>query len=181
MRPGHLNNVALIGYRGSGKTTVGRLLAKRLGWTFVDTDDLIVSDAGTSIADIFAAEGETGFRQHEYQAIAGVTQGTHQVIAVGGGAVTDADNVERLRSGGTVVWLTAPPEVLWARIKQDEQTASARPDLTTGGGLAEVRTVLAEREAAYEAAADVRMDTANRSPDDVAAAAETAVRARLGD
>jgi shikimate kinase len=173
-----LNNVVLIGYRGSGKTTVGPLLAERLGWTFVDTDDLIASDAGTSIADIFAAEGEAGFRKREARAIARAGQGKQQVIAVGGGAVTDADNAEQLRSAGTVVWLTAPPEVLWERIKQDEQTASARPDLTTVGGLEEVRTVLAEREAAYEAAADVRIDTAERSPDDVAAALGIAVRAR---
>ena len=87
-------NIVLIGYRGSGKTSVGRLLADRLGWAFVDTDDLIESQAGTSIADIFATEGEAGFRAREREAIAKATQDARRVIAVGGGAVTDRRNVE---------------------------------------------------------------------------------------
>jgi shikimate kinase len=88
---------------------------------------------------------------------------TKQVIAVGGGAVTDQRNVERLRSAGRIVWLTATPEVLWQRVKADPRSASTRPDLGAGGGLEEVRTLLAARQPGYGAAADLTIDTTRHS------------------
>ncbi len=163
-------NIVLIGYRGSGKTSVGRLLADRLGWAFVDTDDLIESQAGTSIADIFATEGEAGFRAREREAIAKATQDARRVIAVGGGAVTDRRNVERLRLAAKVVWLTAQPDVLWQRINQDDRTRATRPNLTPGGGLEEVRRVLADRESAYRDASDFAIDTEQQDSRRVAGA-----------
>jgi shikimate kinase len=176
-----LNNIILIGYRGSGKTTVGRMLAERLGWSFVDTDVLVESEAGMSIAAIFTAEGEAGFRARERDTIARVVENAQQVIAIGGGAVTDQDNVDRLRSAGTIIWLTATAEVLWARIEADQRSTTTRPDLTPVGGLEEVRTILARREAAYKMAADVCIDTRARNAHEVAAAAEIAVRAVNAD
>ncbi|MCH7814825.1 MAG: shikimate kinase, partial [Planctomycetes bacterium] len=100
-------NLVLIGYRGAGKSAVGRLLAEQTGWTFVDIDAVIESEAGQSIAEIFAAGGEPAFRKHERDVIARVTQQPHQVIAVGGGAILDRRNVDRLRATGRVIWLTA--------------------------------------------------------------------------
>jgi shikimate kinase len=165
-----LNNIVLIGYRGSGKTTVGRLLASRLGRPFVDSDALIEAEAGRSIADIFATQGEQGFRQRERRAIARLAQADSQVLSVGGGAVLNEANVDRLRAGGTIVWLTAPAEVLWDRISEDTDSATMRPELTPDGGLEEVRALLAAREPAYRAAADLIVATSGRSPEEVVAA-----------
>jgi len=162
-------NIILIGYRGSGKTTVGRLLAERLGWAFVDTDALIEARAQTTIADIFATQGQDGFRKREREAIASLAKGEQQVIAAGGGAVMDRRNLEGLRTAGTIIWLTASPEVLWARIKQDRRTAESRPNLTAAGGLDEVRTILAERQASYRQAANLTIDTEHRDPQEAAA------------
>ncbi len=174
----HPDNIVLIGYRGAGKTTVGRALAARLGWPFADTDALIEAEAGRSIADLFAAEGQAGFRRREREAIARVTAAVGQVIAVGGGAVTDPANLERLRSAGTVVWLTARAEVLWRRIRFDANTHRTRPGLTDEGGLQEVRTVLAHREAAYRAVAHLVLDTEERDVSTLATAILAAIDER---
>ena len=161
-------NIVLIGYRGSGKTTVGKLLAARLDWTLVDTDTLVEADAGVSIAEIFATEGEAAFRQRENGVIRRVARGGRQVISVGGGAIVCEENVRRLRACGTVIWLVGRPEVLWERIRADRQTAATRPNLTGTGGLEEVRRVLAARHAAYESAADFSVETDHHVPADVA-------------
>ncbi|MFQ5489563.1 MAG: shikimate kinase [Phycisphaerae bacterium] len=156
-------NIVLIGYRGCGKSTVGQRLAQRLGRPFVDTDELIEQEAGMSIADIFAAEGQVGFRGREVAVIERIARQTGQVIAVGGGAVTDPRNAQRLKAGGTLIWLTAPADVLWQRIERDSATYASRPDLTATGGLAEVRQVLADREPIYRALADLVLDTQGQS------------------
>ena len=168
-------NIVLIGYRGSGKTVVGRLLAERRGWTFVDTDALIEAQAGISIAEIFAAEGEAGFRAREERVIARVTADRRRVFSVGGGAVLRQENVARLRAGGVVVWLTAPPEVLWERISRDARSRRIRPNLTDEGGLEEVRRLLAVRQEVYRGAADRMVSTQGRSPQEVADAIDSLV------
>ncbi len=163
-----VRSVSLIGRRGSGKTTVGRILATRLGAAFIDTDEWIVRTAGCSIADIFAREGEDGFRKFEREIIAGLNLRKSTVISVGGGAVLDRQNVEALRRGTTVVWLTAPPDVLFLRIGSDAGTARSRPPLTALGGVEELERVLAERESIYENAADHTLSTVERSSQEVA-------------
>jgi shikimate kinase len=152
------SNLVLIGYRGSGKTAVGRLCAERLGYAWIDTDARIVAAAGVSIAEIFEREGEPGFRDREARAIAAAADGARTVISAGGGAILRDDNVARLRASGFVVWLTAPPDVLWSRIRQDAASAENRPSLTSGSGLAEVREVLAARADRYRRAADAQVD-----------------------
>jgi len=169
------NIVVLIGYRGSGKTAVGRLLAERLGWAFVDTDSIVETEAGLSIAEIFAARGEADFRRRESAIIARVADAPHQVISAGGGAVSDPANVAHLRRTGRIVWLTAPAEVLWERIRDDPGSRQTRPDLTETGGLDEVRRLLAAREPGYRQAADLSVSTQDRSPHQVAAAVERAI------
>jgi len=108
----------LVGMMGSGKSTVARLAAKRLGWTWVDTDEVIVRDAGTSVPELFAGRGEVHFRQQERRALESVLRRPQPlVVSVGGGAVLDPGNRARLRSAGTVVWLRARPETLVARVR----------------------------------------------------------------
>ena len=159
------NNIVLIGYRGCGKTTVGQLLARRLARTFVDTDALIEQQAGNSITEIFSAQGEKGFRSRDSAVINDLTQQTGQIIAVGGGAVMDPQNAQRLKATGTLIWLTAPAQVLWERISKDQTTT--RPDLTPTGGLHEVRQILAQREPIYRAAADLTLNTDHQSLEQV--------------
>src|SRR4051794_20040028 len=105
--------IVLVGYRGTGKTTVGRLLAASLGWEFADADDLIESAAGKSIAEIFAAEGDPGFRDREAAALRELCRRDRLVVATGGGAILRPANRELLRGAGFVAWLTAEPETVW--------------------------------------------------------------------
>lgn len=161
-------NVVLIGYRGSGKTAVGAALAARLGWPLFDTDTLIEHATHRTIRDIFATDGESAFRDLEAQAVIEATRGDPRVISTGGGAILRPENVERLKTGGRLVWLTAPIEVLWERIQADARSTGLRPNLTAQGGIAEVREILSRRTPLYEAAADLTLDTANRSPESLA-------------
>ena len=162
-------NLVLIGYRCTGKTTVGRLLAENLGWPLVDTDTLIQQRAGQSINDIVAAGGWPEFRRLEREVIADVAAEDRQVISAGGGAILDEVNRKALRAGGRVVLLAAAPEIIWQRMKADPKTLAERPNLTDSGGIAEVRNVLAEREAAYQAACHYAVPTDRWSPDEAAA------------
>jgi len=168
--------VFLIGPRGSGKSTVARLLAGRLGWAWLDADSVLEERAGRSVRAVFVGEGEAGFRQREADVLAELAALERHVIATGGGAVLRADNRERLRSAGVVVWLTADADTLWGRIAADACTAERRPALG-GGGREEVVEVLRRREALYRDCAHHVIDTAGRSPEEVAAA----VLARLAE
>lgn len=154
----------LIGYRGSGKTTVGRVVADRLGWDFLDADSVLEARYGQTIREIFAAEGEAGFRDKEAALLADLCGRTNTVIATGGGIVLREENRERLKKYGFVVWLTADPATLLARIQADPTTAGRRPALA-GGGLAEVEQLLAVREPLYRACADVVVSAGALSPE----------------
>lgn len=155
--------IFLIGYRGSGKTTLGRRLAEVLEWSFVDADEELESRYGTTIRDIFAAEGEPGFRDKEEAVLAELGQREDCVIATGGGVVLRPINRERLRSGFRV-WVTAEAETIWRRVSADPTTASRRPNLTVGG-LEEIAQLLAEREPLYRQCADLTVPTDDLSPD----------------
>ena len=148
-----MTSVVLIGPRGAGKTAVGRRLAQRLGIGFQDTDALIVA-RGRTVAEIFAAHGEPGFRALEREIIAGLKPEPATVIATGGGAVLDADNRARLASLGPVIYLRASAECLSARI-----AGTDRPALTDADPLTEMRQVLAAREPLYRELAQAVLDT----------------------
>jgi shikimate kinase len=166
----------LVGYRGTGKSTVGRLLADELGWGFVDCDDLIESAAGMSIAEIFAMEGEAGFRDRESAILNQLATRERLVIATGGGAVQRAVNRNLLCTSGFVAWLTASPETIWARLQRDPATGTRRPNLTPAGGLEEVRALLAARELLYRSIAHFTADSDLPSPEATATAILTAWR-----
>lgn len=161
-------NVSLIGYRASGKSAVAAPLAAALGWEWVDTDLVIESRAGKSIASIFAEDGEAAFRDRESKVLMELTADKGRVIAAGGGAILRRENRVALRAGGLVVWLQADPAILWRRISMDPVTPGRRPDLA-GGGENEVREVLAQREPLYRETADVTIDASGRSPEAIAA------------
>ena len=162
-RPPRVGPFVLIGYRGTGKTTVARLLSERLGYRWLDADVELEARAGKSIAQIFADDGEQAFRSLEAQVLAEALQGSSLVIATGGGVILRDDNRELLRRAGSVIWLEASPETLYERIQGDNTTSARRPNLTAAGGLAEVREMLARREPLYRECAKLRID-ANRQP-----------------
>lgn len=164
-----MSRIILVGYRGTGKTTVGRLLAGRLGWTFTDADTELEVRAGRTIAEIFAAEGESGFRDREAAVLAALAARPDHVIATGGGAVLRPANRGLLRAAGFVAWLHAPAQVVWDRIRADPATAARRPALTTGG-LGEVVDLMAAREPFYREVAAAAVDAAGPSPEAVAGA-----------
>ncbi len=161
-------NIILIGYRCTGKTTVGRLLAQRLNWPFADVDDRIEAVAGRSIKDIFATEGEPGFRDREAAALTELCAQPGRVIATGGGAVMRESNRAALKTSGYVVWLTAAPETVWERLQTDPTTAARRPNLTPTGGEEEVRALILAREQVYRAVADFAIASDTVSPDGIA-------------
>jgi len=153
-------NVVLIGYRGTGKSTVGKIVAARLGRTLVSTDAEIVKRAGQSIPEIVAQHGWDYFRDLESQVCRDLAEGDGLVIDTGGGAILRSENVERLKRNGTLFWLRASVETITKRIGRDTQ----RPSLTgTKSFLDEVQEVLRERTPKYEAAADHVIATDGRS------------------
>lgn len=161
-------SVALIGYRGSGKSTVGKRLADQLWHKFVDTDDLVVKKAGKDIRSIFESMGEKGFRELEAKVVAEVCKLPDHVIALGGGAVLREENRKALKDAGMkVIYLRCEAEELARRIEADPQSAASRPGLTPhGGGIDEVRKLLVEREPIYRSVMTGELDVTHLSPQD---------------
>jgi shikimate kinase len=147
-------NVYLVGLMGSGKTTIGRSLAKRLGFEFVDSDREIEARTGVSIPTIFEIEGEDGFRKREAQVIAEVSRQSGMVVATGGGAVLRPENRENLRSHGFVVYLNVPPQTLWERTRHDRN----RPLLQVADPLLKLKELFDQRDALYREVADLIVD-----------------------
>ena len=158
--------IFLTGYRGSGKTTVARLLADKLGWSWSDADEVLEKNYARTIRQIFADEGEAGFRDKEAAVLDELARMDKQVVATGGGIVLRPENRAKLRTG-KVAWLTASPEFLWTRMQEDATTAERRPNLAQGG-LAEIEEMLRVRAPLYAACADWIVDTANKSPEEIA-------------
>jgi shikimate kinase len=158
-------NLVLIGYRGTGKSTVASLLAEKLGMEVVSLDQEVVRRAGLSVPEIVAQHGWPHFRDLESAVTKEISERDNVVIDAGGGVVLRRENVERLRRGGKLFWLRASVPVIVARI----EAGSERPPLTAGKSFTEeVEEVLRERTALYEAAADYQIDTDILSPQQVA-------------
>jgi shikimate kinase len=161
-------NVFLIGYRGSGKSTVAAALSQRLDWPWIDSDAEIERQAGMSIKQIFAERGQTAFRDLESLVLAELAVENRRIIALGGGAVLRPANRHLLATRGRTVWLQASPETLLARITGDPLTPERRPNLTASGGLDEICMMLSERTPVYEECADLVVDSENRPADEIA-------------
>jgi shikimate kinase len=165
--PGRRPLVFLIGYRGTGKSTVARLLAARLGWSALDADELLETRHGKIIREIFAEEGEAGFRDKETALLEEACKLRKHVIASGGGVVLRPTNRELLRSAGIIVWLTADADTIWQRMQADASTASRRPALTVGG-RAEIDELLRQREPLYRECAHFSVNSAKWTPEAIA-------------
>jgi shikimate kinase len=159
-------NLILIGYRATGKTTLGRMLAERFGWDFVDADVEIEHRAGKSIARIFAEDGEPAFRDLEAQVIADLCRRSRLVLAAGGGAPMREASRNAMRAGGKVIWLRALPETILVRMTSDATTGSRRPPLTDRESpLEEIIHLLRKREPVYRETAHLRVDTEGKDPE----------------
>lgn len=167
-------HLVLIGMMGVGKSSVGRRLALRLGRQFFDTDKMVEDEAGCSVAEIFASEGEPAFRALETAAVRRALESDpYAVIAFGGGAVLDGANASLARRLALVVWLQAPARELARRVSASMRRpgGAARPLLAQGRSPEQVLDEIArQREGAYKAAAHVLVDTSGRSPGQAATA-----------
>src|SRR3989344_586202 len=155
-------NIALIGFRGTGKTTIGKKLARRLDMDFVDIDKEIFRKEGKSIEQIFAQKTEAGFRELEKEAVALISGTDNMCIACGGGVVLAAQNIDNLKKNSTIILLEASPKAIYERIRHDKN----RPSLTDKKGIDEVVHLLNERKPLYESAARFRFDTTKDSVED---------------
>jgi shikimate kinase len=167
-------NLVLIGFMGSGKTSIGRLVAQRLGFQFVDTDAVIVERAGMQVAEIFERHGEAWFRAEETAVLRSLSILNRAVISTGGGIVTRPENHALLRELGLVVWLTASEEVIFERVSRNQR----RPLLQTADPRATVHELLAKRRPLYEAVAHFTLETTTQ-PHETAADALIAEARRV--
>lgn len=152
-------NIYLVGMMGAGKTTVGRLLARRLKLRFFDSDHEIEERCGVKLPLIFEIEGEAGFRAREQQVLAELTALDGVVLGTGGGAVLAEENRRRLAARGTVIYLRATPENLYGRVRHDRN----RPLLATPDPLGRLREIYDQRDPLYAAIADLTIDTGAQS------------------
>ena len=161
-------NVFLIGYRGSGKTTVAQRLSQLVGWPWLDADVELEIRAGRTIKQIFAEGGEIAFRDLESAIVADLASRDRHILALGGGAILREQNRQALVGRSLVVWLQASPQTLSTRIAADPTTGERRPNLTGQGGLDEIRTLLDQRTPLYQACADLIVDADGQTPDEIA-------------
>lgn len=158
-----MQDIYLVGFMGTGKTAVGRYLAKTLGFPLVDIDDLIVKKEGRSISDIFAQSGEPYFRKVEKESLREVAAKIRQVVDCGGGIVIDPENIATMKQSGRLVCLSARPEVILGRTKRH----SHRPLLNVADPLAKIKELLEARKPYYEKA-DFAVDTSDLTIQQVA-------------
>ncbi len=152
-------NLILVGLMGSGKTTMGRTLAKHLSKTFVDSDEEVQRCTGVTIPHIFDIEGEVGFRQRETAAIHALVDRENMVLATGGGAVLAEVNRELLMQNGIVVYLKASVHDLWIRTRHDQN----RPLLQTGDPRAKLSELFQQRDPLYQRVADITVQSGKQS------------------
>ena len=165
--PRTYSKVILIGFRATGKSTVGELLAERLGWSFVDLDGYLEKKLGKSIREVVEEGGWQAFREEERKAMREFAGKRNLVLSLGGGAVMHEAEMEALKEGALVVWLVASVETILERLSRDPRTATQRPALTEKAPEEEVRELLAAREPLYARFADLKFDTETLSPDEI--------------
>ncbi|PIE56158.1 MAG: shikimate kinase [Desulfobulbus propionicus] len=159
-----IERIVLTGFRATGKSVTGRLLARQLDWQFQDTDDLLVSRFGCSVEEYVGKNGWEKFRQAEADVLQALRNSHRHVIATGGGAIQHTREWSGLRQGGLVIWLHAPVDVIKQRMASSLDSDKGRPSLTGGDPLDEVEEVLRGREPLYRAGADLEFDSSTLSP-----------------
>jgi shikimate kinase len=159
------SNIALIGFMGTGKTVVGKLLAQQLGKEFIEIDALIEKKAGKSIPEIFRQDGEMAFRGLEIEVTKDIADKKNAVIACGGGIVLNIINIERLRQESVIICLTASPSAILKRTALDK---TGRPLLAVADRRRQIKELLMFRRPFYERAADIMINTSRLKPEAVA-------------
>lgn len=156
-------NILLIGFMGTGKSTVSAQLKKMLGMKEIDTDALIVEQEGMTISDIFAQKGEEAFRNMETDLLRRLKDEKNLIVSCGGGMALRDENATIMKEAGTVVWLTATPETILKRVKNDD----SRPLLRGNKNVEFIGDLLEKRRPKYEAASDISVETDGRSVQDI--------------
>ena len=161
-------NLYLVGYRCTGKSSAGRIVSDALGWVFVDMDNELQAEEGRDVQQIVEDQGWEYFRQLETNLVQRLSRGSKQVIATGGGVVTNPGNVTLMHGSGKVVWLHASPNTIAQRMAADQTTGGQRPPLRGRDSIGEIEDILAERMPLYQQAMHFRVDTDGLSPEGVA-------------
>ena len=161
-------NIILIGFRGTGKTTIGKMLAQRLGKEFVDADEYLEQKEGKTVKDIFAEGGEKLFREIETQIIAELCLSDNRVVATGGGAILREENVRALKKSGIIILLEADTDTIYKRIHRNTTTEQRRPSLTNRNAYEEIEYLLEYRGPLYDRTADFVINTTSMSANDAA-------------
>jgi shikimate kinase len=169
--PGSVRNLVLVGFMGSGKSSVGREIARRWGLRFFDTDTIIRQRYRKSIPDIFASFGEPVFRDEENKALQDLQTSHHTVIATGGGIVLQPRNHSLLRSLGLVIWLTASEEIIWERVSRNQN----RPLLRTKDPRTTISNLMSTRYPLYGSVSDITVETSGLTHQEVADRAIAAI------
>ena len=161
------DRILLTGFRATGKSTVGAMLAGRLGMDFIDTDARLCAELGCSVSEYVSQEGWSAFRQREKELLVKLAGITHAVISTGGGAVLHEGQWGRLRKNSLVVWLQADIATIHQRMQQDAATADQRPSLTGNGIGDEVEELLTTRSPLYLEGSDMSVDTTALTPEEI--------------
>lgn len=156
-------NIAIFGFMGTGKSTIGEKLAKKIGYGFIDTDEEIEHKENRTIKRIFETDGESYFRIIEAQLIKDISNLQNQVIACGGGLVLNHENVTKLKKSSIMVLLTSTPKEILNRVIKDQ----TRPLLNVDDKLNEIKNILKKRKPIYEKIADIKVETTNLLPEEV--------------
>ncbi|MBU1172484.1 MAG: shikimate kinase [Proteobacteria bacterium] len=162
-----MTNIYLTGYRCTGKTSIGKMLAGKMAFDFVDADEWLVNDAGMSVARIVEQFGWDDFRNRESAILKKISAGKNQVVATGGGVILRDNNRSIMKETGTVVWLKASVSTIAARMDGDEKTQGQRPGLTDKGAILEIEETLIKRIPMYKQAMDFSVDTDGKDLDDI--------------
>lgn len=159
--------IFLIGYRCTGKTTIGKMLANRLGFDFMDTDRFIEQETDSTIKEIVEKQGWEKFRQLEKQTLFHTKNKKKIVISTGGGIILDAENQDFIKKSGVVVWLDADIKTILHRLNNDNKTCLSRPSLTHKNLIKETEELFNSRKPLYELTAHIKVNTSSLTPEEI--------------
>jgi shikimate kinase len=174
-------NLYLIGYRCTGKTTIGKAIAAAIDWSFVDADTKLVSECGKPIKEIVDTDGWETFRRMEGSILKQICTKDRQIVATGGGVVLDKANIKAMKTSGMVIWLGAAAETIQKRMLQDKNTGNFRPALTEKGRMEEIEDMLLKRNPYYESASDFSIQTDDVPLNEISAIIIQRIKDKIGE